>query len=256
MKRLRSIAGRAPALLAAAGAAIILILLTALADIPSHAEPGMGNSPGLYEDFNELEQWEGLYFPKIKEHSSYSTGSAGGTTYLIANSSASASALVLKREIDVYGTPRIIWRWKVGGVYEKGNLRTKEGDDSPLRVYVMFEYDPERAGAGMRLKYAIAKAIYGQYPPHASLNYLWASSVPEGTELRSAYTERSGMIVMRSGPSRAGQWITEEADMVEDYRRVFGEDPPRRARLAVMNDSDNTGEASVSYMDFIKISSP
>jgi hypothetical protein len=35
--------------------------------------------------------------------------------------------------------------------------------------------------------------------------------------------------------------------------KAFGEDPPSVANLAIMNDSDNTGESAVSYIDYIEI---
>ena len=52
-----------------------------------------------------------------------------------------------------------------------------------------------------------------------------------------------------------GQWTEEETNMLEDYRKAFGQEPPHRARLAVMNDSDNTGEAALSYIDYIRVQS-
>lgn len=248
MKRRGKVAGRVPAFFALSVAVLLFIVFAPPGTAAQGKEP-----PGFHEDFEDLQDWKDFYFPKIKQHSTYSIGKEGELTFLMANSSASASALMLKREIDVYETPGIRWSWRTDNVYEDGDLRTKKGDDSPLRVYIMFEYDPERASAGMRLKYGIAKALYGKYPPHASLNYVWASKAPKGTVLASAYTDRSRMIVMRSGLEEAGQWLLEEANILEDYRRVFGEDPPPKARLAVMNDSDNTGESAVSYMDFIEV---
>jgi len=255
VRRLGRVAGREPAVrsiankvLLLAGTAIAVLLLTG----PSSGQ----EDAAIIEDFNSLYNWEDFYFPKIKAHTEYSLGIENGVTFLVANSTASASALMLRREIDVYETPGIRWRWRTEKVYEKGDLGTKKGDDSPLRVYIMFEYDPGRASSGMRFQYGLAKTFYGEYPPHASLNYIWASRAPEGEILTSAYTGRSRMLVMQSGASGTGTWVEEEANILEDYRRAFGEDPPRRARLAVMNDSDNTGESSVSYMDYIILFAP
>jgi hypothetical protein len=61
------------------------------------------------------------------------------------------------------------------------------------------------------------------------------------------------MIVLR-GPEDVGSWHVEEVDIVRDYREVFGEDPPATAGIAIMNDSDNTGERSVSHVDYLEIS--
>jgi hypothetical protein len=236
MRRFSEIAGREPAgwHIIRVGLPLALLAIFVLLLTGSHTKAQQG--PALLEDF--------------------SSGEEGGLTFLIANSSASASAFMLRQEINVHETPSLRWRWRTDNVYEKGDLSTKKGDDSPLRIYIMFEYDPDRATAGMRFKYAIAKAFYGEYPPHASLNYIWASKAPTGSMLENAYTGRSRMIVMRSGTSDTGLWVEEEADILKDYQRAFGEDPPKRARIAVMNDSDNTGEAAVSYIDYIEISAP
>jgi len=39
----------------------------------------------------------------------------------------------------------------------------------------------------------------------------------------------------------------------DDYRAAFGEDPPKRARLAIMSDADNTGGVAVGFLDFMEI---
>jgi hypothetical protein len=70
----------------------------------------------------------------------------------------------------------------------------------------------------------------------------------------SPYTDSMMMFLKEKGAARVGQWIEEEADVLADYRRAFGRDPPRAASLAVMNDSDNTGEGAVSFIDWIEIS--
>jgi hypothetical protein len=58
------------------------------------------------------------------------------------------------------------------------------------------------------------------------------------------------LIAVESGNSRAGQWVTVERDILADYRRVFGEDPPEAGGIAIMTDTDNTGaEATAWYGD-------
>jgi hypothetical protein len=71
--------------------------------------------------------------------------------------------------------------------------------------------------------------------------------------MASPYTEKAKIITLQRGKERVGTWQTEEVHILEDYRRVFGEDPPMAANLAVMNDSDNTGQGAVSYLDFIEV---
>ena len=117
----------------------------------------------------------------------------------------------------------------------------------------MFEYDPERVGFLDRITYATAKLLYGQYPPYSSLNYIWANREHKEGVIRSAYTERSRMIPLQRGPENLGTWQIEDVMILEDYRKAFGTDPPSIARIAIMNDSDDTGEQSVSYIDYIEI---
>jgi hypothetical protein len=52
------------------------------------------------EDFRDLRNWEPLYFPKIERHTTYTTVSEGGRTYLKAQSQASASAIVFKKTFN------------------------------------------------------------------------------------------------------------------------------------------------------------
>jgi hypothetical protein len=55
------------------------------------------------------------------------------------------------------------------------------------------------------------------------------------------------MIVVESGPERLNQWVTEERNIGEDYRRAFGEDSPMVSGVAIMTDTDNTGESATAY---------
>ena len=205
------------------------------------------------EDFSTLDNWNPFTFPKIKSHSTYTIERANGGHLLRAESKASASAIVYKDAFTVLEHPKVKWRWKVRNVYAKGDARSKEGDDYPLRVYVMFEYDPEKAGAMERVKYGIAKSLYGEYPPHSSLSYVWASKDDPETFVVSPYTDKAVMVLLEKGPAKAGAWVDEEIDILADYRKAFKAEPPARARIAIMNDSDNTGESAVSWVEYIEV---
>lgn len=203
------------------------------------------------EDFNDLKNWKPLYFPKIKRHSSYAIAGKGDTRYLQAESNSSASGLIFKREYNIYKYPYLEWRWRINNVYKKGDAMSKAGDDYPIRVYVLFKYDPEKATLPERLRYNSVRLLYGQYPPHSSLNYIWANKSHSDYIITNSYSEKTKMILLQLGTSRVGQWINEWVHVLSDYRRAFGEDPPAQVSLAIMNDSDNTREKSVSYIDYI-----
>lgn len=205
------------------------------------------------EDFDDLNNWKPLHFPKIEEHSTYTVESKDAESYLKAESKASASGLIYKNEFNVYEFPKVRWRWKVENIYKNGNAKTKKGDDYPIRVYIIFKYDPKKAGFWEKITYNTAKLIYGEYPPHSSLNYIWANREHGESILTSPYTDRAKMIPLQQGEARLGVWIVEEINILEDYQRAFGEEPPSVTSIAIMNDSDNTGESSVSYVDYIEV---
>lgn len=205
------------------------------------------------DDFSSLENWKPLTFPKIKRSTEYSIVFEEDGSHLKAESNASASGIVFKKEFHVFDYPKIRWRWKISNVLKKGNVEIKAGDDYPIRIYIIFKYEPEEASFGKRVKYGVAKTIYGKYPPDSSLNYIWANREHKEAVVVSPYANESMMVILQSGTKHAGEWIEEEVNIIEDYRRAFGSDPPHVASLAIMNDSDDTGESAVSYMDYIEI---
>ena len=235
--------GRLLALMAA-------FVLTALVPLSAAA----GEQEVLFrEDFAALDSWKPFVFPKIKSHSTYTIERNGENHWLRAESNASASAIVYQESFNVYVHPIVRWRWKVRNIYQKGDATVKAGDDFPIRVYVMFEYDPEKAGLGQRLQYGVAKSLYGAYPPHSSLNYVWSSREHPERIITNPFTDRAKDILLRQGAALVGTWQDEQVNILEDYQAAFGTKPPARARIAIMNDSDNTGESSVSWMQYIEV---
>ena len=205
------------------------------------------------ENFDSLSQWEPLTFPKVKTHSTYTLVKEGGKSILKAESRASASAIVCRRTFNVYENPRLHWRWRVEQLSDGGNPKEKTGDDYPIRVYVVFQYDPAQATFGERLIYNAARMIYGKHPPHSTLNYVWTGHDVTERMIASPYTEKARMVVLEKGEQRIGRWVEESVNVLEDYRKAFGKDPPATAGLAVMSDTDNAGGCAVAYLDFIEV---
>ena len=55
------------------------------------------------------------------------------------------------------------------------------------------------------------------------------------------------MVVVRSGGERVGAWVEEERNVYEDYRKAFGGEPPMIKGIAVMTDTDDTGESATAW---------
>jgi hypothetical protein len=154
-------------------------------------------------------------------------------------------------DLDPNVLPRLRWRWKVENVLRGGDVTRKEGDDYPARLYILFDPDPSRLSFPRRLAYEAARLLYGDLPTHA-LVYLWASRAEPGRIYDNPYADDAKMIIVESGPDRAGEWIDEERSIVDDYQRAFGEEPVAIRGIAVMTDTDNTREAAVAYYDEIR----
>lgn len=198
--------------------------------------------------------WEPLSFAK-RPATAYAWSPAEGA--LFARADASASGLITRLNRPVAESPILRWRWKIARTLPAGDERRKSGDDYAARVYVAFLYDPARVSAGTRFKYGLAKKLKGEYPPHAAINYIWANKLAKGASIVNAYTDRVIMVAARSGDAEAGQWREEERDVLADYRRLFGEDPPPYSGIAVMTDADDTrGSAEAWYADVSLSSSP
>jgi hypothetical protein len=99
----------------------------------------------------------------------------------------------------------------------------------------------------------LLRLVYGEDLPHAGLNYVWDNRLPPGTVLRSPYTDRVRMIVVRSGNAEAGRWVEESRNVLDDYRRAFGGEPPAIAGIAVMTDTDDTGESATAWFGDIAL---
>jgi hypothetical protein len=209
---------------------------------------------GIVENFNTLSAWTPLTFPKIKRHTRYSIRRDEKLSYLKTETDNSASGLLYSREFNIFKTPVIRWRWKINNVYKKGDGTRKSGEDYPIRIYILFKYNPDDAGFSQRVKYNTIKLIYGRYPPHSSISYVWANRTHSADVFASPYSDRSKIIIKQKGKSNIGKWMSEKVNILEDYIRVFGEKPPETAGLAIMSDSDNTGESGMAYIDYIRVS--
>jgi hypothetical protein len=191
--------------------------------------------------------WKPLTFKKIERHTTYSLVKDGETIVVKAVSEASASGLTREVQIDPKEYPIIQWRWKVENILKKGNVRLKEGDDYPARLYITFQYDSSKLSFFEKAKFEAVRLLYGQYPPTAAINYIWESTAPVSTFIPNPYTDRVMMIVVESGESRLNQWVNEERNLYEDFRKAFNYEPPTISGVAIMTDTDNTGEQAVAY---------
>ena len=187
------------------------------------------------------------------ERSQYTLVQDGGVTVVRARANGSASGLARAFELDPNRFPVLTWRWRAENVLHRGDIRRKDGDDYPARVYVTFDYDPSDLSFGDRIKYRALKALgYGDVPLRA-LSYVWANKPGETEVVPNAFTDWVQMVPVESGAANVGTWRAERRDVVRDYRAAFGEDPPAISGVAIMTDADNTGGVATAYFGDIRL---
>lgn len=200
-----------------------LILFLLLASLPAAAGELQVSNFGS----EGLKGWDIKHF---KGATDYRIVQEDGRSVLRAHAKGAASGRIKKLKFNPANYRYLKWSWKIAGTVAGGNEKIKRGDDYAARIYVIF---PGRFFWQMR-----------------ALNYIWANRLPKGESVPNAFSSNAMLIAVESGPSKAGQWVAEERDILADFRRVFGEEPPDAGGIAIMTDTDNTGsEATAWYGD-------
>lgn len=150
-------------------------------------------------------------------------------------SSSNSFALYRDIHIDLKQHPYINWRWKAVKLPENGDVRKRATDDQAAQLYVVFPKFPT----------AFNNRVIG---------YIWDTSAPPGSMLKSAKTSTTMYVVVRSGAEGLGVWSHERRNVYEDYKALFNEDPPPIGSVSVMIDSDDTKSSAESFFSDIYFS--
>ena len=208
------------------------------------------DSPGINIEFGDLSGWEPIEYLTVSRGSSYAIHTDKDESHLVASSENGISGIVYATEINILQMPQLIWRWQIGAFPKGATPTTKRLDDFALRIYVMF-FDPhEKFSLRERIAGMIYKTLFGYDPPSQILAYVWSES-PFDAPLQSLVNGRVVYLDADTG-GRVGEWRIASANVRDDYRRVFGVDPPATARVGVISDSDSTGGESRGAIDFIR----
>jgi hypothetical protein len=136
-------------------------------------------------------------------------------------------------KVDVKEFPLLVWRWKMVTLPSGGDCRRRATDDEAGQVYVTFPRFPT----------AVRSRVIG---------YVWDTTAPAGTIVKSESSGRVTYVVVRSGAAELGRWLTETRDVYEDYTRIFGEAPAEAlGAVSVAIDSNDTGTSAESYLGTI-----
>ena len=128
-------------------------------------------------------------------------------------------------DLDPRRYPLLTWKWKVTKLPEGGDFRRGEVDDQAAQIFLGFSN-------------------------RCAIVYIWDSTAPQGL-MDHAWAPpfmTIKAIVVRSGPAQTGRWITEARNVVEDYKRLFGDEPPPLAGVRIQINSQHTETSGESFI--------
>jgi hypothetical protein len=157
--------------------------------------------------------------------------------HLVSKNEGSTISKDIEGKVNLKDTPILEWRWKVITLPVNGDSRKKETDDQAAQIYVVWPRFPE----------ALRSRILG---------YIWDTTAPVGTIVKSEKTGTITYVVVRSGTTDLGKWITERRNVAEDFRKIYGEAADSPGVISVSIDSNDTHSSAESFLGTILFRRP
>jgi hypothetical protein len=190
--------------------------------------------------------WEPYFVLRGNAPTMYQVVQLEESTALAADAEEGGSGLYRKIRIDLARHSVLEWRWRVPAD-PQARLEVSSRASPLVRLSLAFHGDPAKLDFEDRAKLRLAKALTVNGLPYASLLYVWMYNVPVGTVLHSPHTDRVRMIVVESGAQRIGEWVSIRRNVLEDYRRAFGEEPSDVLAVGLMTDPGDDGSRRRSF---------
>ena len=166
----------------------------------------------------------------------YSIGSNENGNYLKAIADNAASGLGKEIKIDLNKTPFINITWKIEKDIPGIDETTKKGHDFAARVFVI-----KKTGATALSNRAI--------------NYVFSSNQVVGNNSPSPYTKKSVDNVLATTKTNLNEWVTVKANVKDDFKKFHNLDVNELDGIAIMSDTDNSKQKSITYYQNIYFSS-
>lgn len=129
--------------------------------------------------------------------------------------------------VSLQANPLVSWEWSVLTLPTGAASGQSQRDDHGAALYLVFlsREAPSRK---------------------TTIGYIWDNVRLVGTVLTRPNDPSVHYMVVRSGPDQLGTWLTEERNVLADYRRIFGEEPSILEGMSLVVDSDQTGSKAAS----------
>jgi hypothetical protein len=162
----------------------------------------------------------------------------GGRKAINLKSANDSSTISKEVKVDVKTWPVLQWSWQVVTLPKGGDARKSATDDEAAQIYVTFPRFPA----------AVRSRI---------ISYIWDTAAPVGSVFKSEKTGLVTYVVVRSGPADLGKWLTESRNVLEDYKKIYGEAPGEDVgAISIAIDSNDTNSTAESYFGEIFFRKP
>ena len=197
---------------------------------------------------DSLDNWAAMVTPKTQVTTNYKVQDQ----IIHIESRGSHSGLTWKEKINVHDTKHLSFSWKVSGIIPSADITKKARDDAPIRVLILFTEDDNRKSWFRRQLDKVFLMVYGKLPYDYSLAYVWANRHHEGDYIEGAYTHKLRTIPLDTGTRYVGQWRDHTVNIYDDFKRIYGAEPPKTATLGLLSDTDNTNQRIASMITAIR----
>jgi hypothetical protein len=220
-------------------------LAQAAPDIPRFSAAKAGGAlPG---------EWKHVPLASFKNNTDYTLAVEDGAVVVRAMAHNAASFLADRADFDTHQFPMLSWRWKVAKGIPVANTAEQSKEDAPVRLMVAFAGDTSKLPLKERATASAAQSISGQALPYATLMYVWGSKVAIDSITTSSRSSRIRMLAVAADDQGTGQWHSYTRNLVEDFKRAFGEEAGKVTSIQLMTDTDNTGADAQAYYGDITV---
>jgi len=162
----------------------------------------------------------------------------GGRKVLQLKSNNDSSTISKEIKVDVKSHPILQWSWHAVTLPKGGDARKSATDDQAAQLYVTFPRFPQQVRSRV-------------------ISYIWDTTAPVGSVFKSEKTGLVTYVVVRSGPTDLGKWLTESRNVLEDYKKIYEEAPGEDVgAISIAIDSNDTTSTAESYFGEILFRKP
>jgi hypothetical protein len=164
---------------------------------------------------------------------------AGGAGVLEAESNAGTSIIYRMLTDREQECDLLVWRWQIDKAVPATDPTEAGKDDRDLAIHIWFP-DNRDGDLWQALGRAVS-SILGLPRIGKVLTYVFGGTGERQRRVVNPHHSPDGaIIVLRPSGTEIGKWFDERIDIAADFKKAFGESPPKPMYLAVSTDSDDT----------------